>query len=350
MANFATTSTPVRLHLTGRETGKVVVQHKLRVALGQRLVHNLLVELGAERGRGQALGFATSEDGRAMRTGQVIYFRPDRADFGELAAIETHPLLDHHITNGLLLGRTIVAAEHLHVQLGIHSQQVLQHTFFHLRETLLAAAFTSVAATGHIVSTLVYCVENGLFQCLIFFVLRIFASRRIDGAAHGFGQLLLHLALGLDGFVTEGNGSDHFLFAHLLHGSFHHGHGVGSSTYHQIHVGAGEIRGFGVNLKLAIDARHAHFRNRAGKRNVGNRQRSRGSQSGQGIGLHFFISRDEGNHHLHLIVVVFGEHRPQDAVDEAANQDFVVTQAAFPALERAGNLAGRAEFFLVIHR
>ena len=150
--------------------------------------------------------------------------------------------------------------------------------------------------------------------------------------------------------MTEGNGRHHFLLAHFLHGTFHHGHGVGGRAHHQVHVGTGQVRSLGVNLELAVDARHAHFGNRASKRNIGNRQSSRGGQGGQGVGLHFFIGRDEGNHYLHLVVVVFREHRPQDAVDEAANQDFVVAQAAFAALKRTGNLAGRAEFLLVIYR
>jgi hypothetical protein len=49
-------------------------------------------------------------------------------------------------------------------------------------------------------------------------------------------------------------------------------------------------------------------------------------------------------------MVVLGEHGPQDAVYEAANEDFIVAQAAFAALKRAGNLTGRTEFFLVVYR
>ena len=222
--------------------------------------------------------------------------------------------------------------------------------FFTFREAFLTAALAGVADTGHVVGTLVHAFQNALFQLFVLVVLGVVAGGRVGGAAHGGGQILLQLALGLNGFVAKGNGGHHFFLAHFLHGTFHHGHRVGGSAHHQVHVGAGQVGSLGVNLELPVDARHAHFGNRAGKRDVGNRQGGRGGQRGQRVGLHFFIGRDEGNHHLHLVVVVFGEHRPQDAVDEAANQDFVVAQAAFAALKRARNLAGRAEFLLVVHR
>ena len=227
---------------------------------------------------------------------------------------------------------------------------MLQNRFFHLAKAFLTAAFAGVAAAGHIVSALVHGIQNGLLQLLVLLILGVLAGGRVSRTAHSLSQVLLQLALDLDGFVTKSNGRHHFLFAHFLHGPFHHGHGVGGCAYHQVHVGAGQVGGFGVNLKLAVDTCHAHFGNRAGKRNVGNRQRGRGGQGGQSVGLYFFIGRDEGNHYLHLVVVVFGEHRPQDAVDEAANQDFVVAQTAFAALKRAGNLAGRAELLLIINR
>jgi hypothetical protein len=78
----------------------------------------------------------------------------------------------------------------------------------------------------------------------------------------------LQLYLGLDGFVGEGNGGYHLFFAHLVHLALYHGYRVAGGAHDEVHVGAGQVTGFGVNLELTVDTGYAHFRNRAGKRNV----------------------------------------------------------------------------------
>ena len=67
-------------------------------------VDELFVKFGAQRQRGQALRFATCEDGRPVAAWQVINLGPNGTNLCGLATIETKAFIQDQIADGLLLG------------------------------------------------------------------------------------------------------------------------------------------------------------------------------------------------------------------------------------------------------
>src|SRR5690606_9937230 len=63
MAYFPSSGTSVRLHLTGRESRKIVVEKKLVVAGMHRPVNHLLIHFGSQCTGGNRLGFPTGKYG-----------------------------------------------------------------------------------------------------------------------------------------------------------------------------------------------------------------------------------------------------------------------------------------------
>ena len=67
------------------------------------VVNQLLVVLGAQGQRGQALRLSTGEDGRSVCGWQVIDFAPDGTNVCGTTSIQTNAFVQQQVTNGLLL-------------------------------------------------------------------------------------------------------------------------------------------------------------------------------------------------------------------------------------------------------
>src|SRR5690349_10830699 len=68
-----------------------------------KVVDELLIFLGAERGRDERLGFTACEQRRAVYAWQPTYFRRDRTNLGEPPSIRTPALVKNIVAENHLL-------------------------------------------------------------------------------------------------------------------------------------------------------------------------------------------------------------------------------------------------------
>ena len=169
-----------------------------------------------------------------MATREVIHFCPNGTNLCGLAAVEAKAFVQNEVANGFLLRRLdVVACEtallgFLLVAHGGH-ERLLQ-----LRETRLAL-FLGGAGFARFIELGVHLVLDAATQFFVvgFVVVLTLVSKR----PHLFGELVLGLALGLDGFVCLFDGVHHLAFAHFLHLAFHHHNAVHGAGHHDVHVG-----------------------------------------------------------------------------------------------------------------
>ena len=88
VADVAARGAAHELRLAHREGREVVVQQERVLALALVLLDDLGVVGGAERRRHEGLGLAAGEERRAVGAGQEADLAGDRADLGEVAAVE----------------------------------------------------------------------------------------------------------------------------------------------------------------------------------------------------------------------------------------------------------------------
>ena len=103
VADFAAAGPAHELHFADRERREVVVQHEPAVDLAFDRFDLLLVVRRAERDGDERLRFAAREHRRAVHARQHADLRPDRPDLVELAAVETHALLEHFVAQHFFL-------------------------------------------------------------------------------------------------------------------------------------------------------------------------------------------------------------------------------------------------------
>ena len=167
---------------------------------------------------------------------------------------------------------------------------------------------------------------------------------------HQLGQALLGFHLGFDDRMGQLDGFHEIGFRTLVGLSFHHGDVVLGGCHDEVHVGALQLGPIGVDDKLAIDAGHAHFGEQAFHRDVADGHGGGTGQTCQGIGQYVFVGGQQGDDDLCFVHVAIGKQGAQCAVDQAADEYFVIGQPAFAAEEVARNAARSSEFFLVIDR
>ena len=347
MTDFTAPGTPHRLHLTGSKRREVVVQQEAVGTFHNRPVDSLLVQFGAQCHRAQRLGLATGEDSRTVRTGQHIHFAPDRTDVFQTTAIQTDTFLENHIAHGFAVYIVEITANHEFLACqGFRREVLFDESLLDFINLLRAELLVGHAFASAVVALLIALLMNQSPDGFIVHFMAVFPL----GLAHFLGQLHLHLALHLDSFMRGLEGFHHHFLAHFLHLAFHHRNIVDRGTDHQFQVGFFHLRNRRVDHELAVHAGHTHFGNRAVERNVRNGQSSRSGQSGKRIRQVFLVSRNQVNQHLGIGMIVIGEQRPQSAVDQTGNKNFVFRQTGFTLEETARKTAYRIVFFLIVNR
>ncbi len=192
-----------------------------------------------------------------MRAGDIVYFSPDRTDFGGLAAVETHTFVEHAAAHSLFLNVVVIA---------LYERSFLLAFLFGKRfyvfladgvEAVVAPVLVGAAGLGYGVGFVVAFVVHVLAEVLVVHLMAVFA---LHSGFCFLGKLHLSLALLLDGVVGGFQGSQKFLLGNLVHFAFHHHDVVVGCAYHQVHVGFLKLLEGGVDNEFAVDAGHTHFR------------------------------------------------------------------------------------------
>ena len=352
MSYLAASHAALCLGLAGAEGREVVVQQESHVALVEHVVHQFLIQFGAQCHRGEALCLAACEDGASVRHGQRAHLAPDGAYVGGLAAVQADALVEDAAAHGVAHHVVVVAVHH-----GLFLFLLLVGQFFvggavsllevgqYLVEGL-GACLLLKSLLGHVVGGLVEFLVHLLSELLVVHLVVVLALH--VGAQLG-REFLLQFAHGLDSLHGGLECAQEVLFAHLFHFAFHHHDVLGRCTDHDVHVGLFHLLEGGVNHILAVDACHAHLRDWALEGDVGAGQSGRCGESGQCVGLVYAVGTEQHHVDKHLSVVVGGEQRAEHAVHETRGEDFIVAGLSFSLGESTGETASSGVHFSVVY-
>ena len=148
--------------------------------------------------------------------------------------------------------------------------------------------------------------------------------------------------------MAEHNRTQHHLFVELVCFGLNHQHGLLGTGYNQIQAAVDELGFGGVEYVLAVDIADARSADRTIEGQPCDRQRSRRAQQRRDVRINFRIAGHHRADHLHLVVEAFRKQRTDRAVDQSANQGFLLGRLAFTLEEATGDLAGRVGFFDVV--
>ena len=133
---------------------------------------------------------------------------------------------------------------------------------------------------------------------------------------------------------------DDLRLGQLERATFHHDDGFARARDGEVHVRKLELLERRIEDPGALDAPHPHRRDRAVPWHLRQRQRGRGRDYAEHVGVVLLVGRDDVDEDLHFVFEAFGEERPDGAVDDARRRDFVVGRPALALQKAAGDLAG----------
>ncbi len=304
VAYFATSYTTLCLGLACREGREVVVKKEAFATLVEHVVKNLLVEFGTEGNGGEALCLTTGEDCRSVRSGNIVDLAPDGADFGGLAAIETHTFIEDAAAHGFFFNVVVVAL--------YKGCFFVAYVFGKSVDVFLAdcveAVLTPVlvGATG-LCDSVSLVVALSLYVGTEFFVVHFVAVFALYSSTGSLSEFELNLALFLDGFVGKLEGGQKFGFAHFVHFAFHHHDIVVCCTYHQFHIGALELLECGVDDELTVNSCHTNLGDGSVEGYIAHGESCGCSKACESIGHILAVRRVHGDVYKCVCVVVIRE-------------------------------------------
>jgi hypothetical protein len=155
-------------------------------------------------------------------------------------------------------------------------------------------------------------------------------------------ERLLRLDQFLDLLVTEAQRLEHRRLGDLLRAALDHHQRVVRARDDDVQVRGLDVAVRAVRDQLAVDARHAHRRDRRRERHVRQHHGRRCADEREHVRLELRIRRQHLRRDLRLVAVAVGEERAQRAIDEAGGQDLLLRHAAF-ALKKPPGSSGRAD-------
>ena len=335
-----------RAHAAGfadRVGGEVVVEQEALLVGPLERVDVLLVLAGAERRHHQRLGLAAGEQSRAVGARQHADLGEDRPDRRQVAAVDAALVVED------------VPAHHLRLR-------VVQRFVDRLGGELGRAALRQQRRLDLGLDR----VDGGVALLLL--------GDRIGSAQIGFGDRqhglfdrrlvrgvefarLLGRFLGeaddrrdhrLERRVAGHHRLQHRLLGQLLGFRLDHQHGVGGAGDDQIELRLLHLFDRRIGLDLAADHADPGPADRPHERHARQRQRRRGGDQAEDVGIVLHVVAEHGDDHLRIAAEVIGEQRPDRPVDEPRGQGFAIGHAAFALQVAAGNAARRVGLFLVV--
>ena len=332
--------------LADRERREVVVQEERLLVGPVQGVDPLLVLAGAERGHHQRLGLAAGEQRRAVRARQHADLGDDRthrlhvAAVDALAGIEDVPahdlgfdLLEDAADLLLGIGRVLRAlrAEMRH-DLGLGGIDRL--VALHLVRDRIGRAHVLLDQAEH------FLLERAVVRDLVVArLLRRLFRELDDGLDHR-----------LEMAVAEHHGAEHDVFRQLLGFRFDHQHRVLRAGDHEVELAFRHLVEQRIEHVFVVDEADAGGADRAHEGRAGERERRRGRDHRQHVGIVLEVVRQRRHDHLGLVAPAFGEQRTYRAIDQPRDQRLFLGRAAFALEIAAGNAARGVELLLVIDR
>ena len=143
--------------------------------------------------------------------------------------------------------------------------------------------------------------------------------------------------------------AEHDVFRKLLGFGFDHHHRVLRARNDEVERTGGNLFVGRVEDIFAVDIADARAADRAHEGHTRKRQRSRGRDERQNIGLILAIIRKNLADHVDFVVETFGEQRTDRTIDQPRDQSLLFGRAAFALEEAARNTTGRRIFFLIMN-
>ncbi len=343
VADFAPAGRADAAGFADRIVREVVVQQERLFVRSLQRVDELLVFGGAERGDHQSLGLAAGEQRRAVGARQHADFRRDLpngfyvAAVDALAGVEDVPahdlgfeLLEHAGNRGLVV-----------LRFGAFGEKLLHHLLLDRGDGVLAILLFHNRISG--AQILLGDAENFLLQRLI--VGNGQLARLLGGL---FGELDDGLDHRLEVAVAEHHRAEHDLFGQLFGFRLHHHHGVLRAGDDEVELAFLHLVERRIEHVFVVDETDAGAADRAHERRAGKRQRCRGRDHGDDVGIVLLIVREHGDGHLRVAAPAFGEQRTDRAIDQARRQRVLFGRTALALEIAAGNPAGRVVFLGVV--
>jgi len=329
MTDLTAADTTLWASVTGREGREVIVEEESFLTVVEYVVDELLIALRTQRDRRQRLRLTTGEDCRAVRSGQVICFDPDRTDLGGLTTVKALAFVEDSTAHSFLLDIMVVASDERSLRLeflfGELSLVFLYDSIKGLSTSVLVGARYSYGV-GLSVAGVVYILAQ-------VFVVLFVAVGALDELTYSFAELKLSLALYLDSFVGYLDSLEHFSFLDFLHFPFDHHDVIEGSPYHELDISRLKLLEGGVDDEFAIDAGDAYLTDRTVEGDVRYGEGCRSSEPSQSIRHIYTIRREENDIDEDFGMVVIWEEGAQGTVYETTSQDFIVRSLAFAARE-----------------
>ena len=330
--------------LADRERREVVVQEERLLVGPVQGVDPLLVLAGAERGHHQRLRLAAGEQRRAVSARQHADLGHDRPHRLHVAAVDA------------LAGVEDVPAHDLGFELledvgdlQLRIRRVLHALRTEMRNRLGLGGIDRLVAL-HLVGDRIGGAQVTLDQAEHFLFQRLVVGQR--EVARLLGGLLGELDDGVDHRlempVAEHHGAEHHVFGQLLRFQLDHQHGVLRAGDDEVELALRHLVEHRVEHVFVVDEADARRADRPHERSARKRQRRRGRDQRQDVGIVLEIMRQRRHDDLGFVAPTRGEQRPHRAIDQPRDQRLFLGRAAFALEIAAGNAACCVEFFLVV--
>ena len=142
---------------------------------------------------------------------------------------------------------------------------------------------------------------------------------------------------------------EHHVFGKFLGFGFDHQHGIAGARRRRDRApNSFSSSSVGLSFNCAIDIADARGADRAHEGNAGERQRRRGRDHRDNVGIVLEIMREHRHDDLRIVAIAVGEKRPDRAIDQAGDQRLLFRGTAFALEIAAGDAAGGEGLFLII--
>ena len=330
--------------LADREWREVVMQEKGLLVRPLQCIDPLLILAGAERCDHQCLRLAAGEERRTVRTGQHSNLAGDRAHRFDVAAVDALARIEDVPAHDLGFDRFENIGNLLRgIGRVLHALRAeMRHHLGHGGIDCLVALRLIGNGIGRAQIRLDQR-EHVFFQCrgvkdlqLARFFRRLF-RKLDDGVDHR-----------LEMTVAEHHGAEHDLFGQFLRFGFDHQHRVLGTGDDEIELALRHLVEQRVEHVFIVDEADARGAERTHEGCARERQRRRGRDHRQNVGIVLEIVRQRGHDHLRFVAPAIGEQRAHRAIDQARDKRLLLGRAAFALEIAAGDSASGVEFLLII--